>query len=179
MYFLASSGPPEDVRSCTGCADRRLRAGRGRAGVGTGARGRVLTYTRYPSISLNVTSREIDVCWKLVRENETLILALSRSLRLDSILTGKQDLSRLEQETNAGPLRGAVDIAKMAKESRVITDARMGLEDLCAQILGKKLDKDIVDEDTGTVRIKPKLLGEYLKVVCLELLFLCIILMVK
>ncbi|KAJ7448443.1 hypothetical protein B0H11DRAFT_1744154, partial [Mycena galericulata] len=54
----------------------------------------------------------------------------------------KQDLVRLAKETNSGPFHGGVDIARLAKDARVITDARMGLGDLCARILTKKLDKN-------------------------------------
>ncbi|KAJ6568492.1 hypothetical protein B0H19DRAFT_938738 [Mycena capillaripes] len=51
----------------------------------------------------------------------------------------KQDLLRLEKETKSesGSFQGAIDIANQAKEARVISDARMGLADLCARILGK------------------------------------------
>jgi endogenous inhibitor of DNA gyrase (YacG/DUF329 family) len=35
----------------------------------------------------------------------------------------KQDLSHLEKETNHGPFCEAVDLARMAKDSRVISDA--------------------------------------------------------
>ncbi|KAJ7351607.1 hypothetical protein DFH08DRAFT_935178 [Mycena albidolilacea] len=58
----------------------------------------------------------------------------------------KQDLSRLEEETNHGSFCGAVDLARMAKDSRVISDARMGLADLCARILGKRLEKEPGDK---------------------------------
>ncbi|KAJ6605573.1 ribonuclease H-like domain-containing protein, partial [Mycena vulgaris] len=53
----------------------------------------------------------------------------------------EQDLKRLAKESNSGPFQGALDIAKLAKESRVISDARTSLADLCARILGKTLKK--------------------------------------
>ncbi|KAJ7729455.1 hypothetical protein B0H16DRAFT_1775887 [Mycena metata] len=51
------------------------------------------------------------------------------------------DLTRLAKESKAGPFSGAVELAKLAKELGVIKDARAGLAELCAEVLGLKLEK--------------------------------------
>jgi hypothetical protein len=53
-------------------------------------------------------------------------------------------LKRLENETlpkNPTPYVGGIDVAKLAKERGVISDARLGLADVCAIVLGVRLDK--------------------------------------
>ncbi|KAJ6535246.1 ribonuclease H-like domain-containing protein [Mycena vulgaris] len=77
--------------------------------------------------------------------NGKLPAALISFLSNDQIIKAgravEQDLRRLAKESNSGPFQGALDIAKLAKESRVISDARTSLADLCARILGKTLKK--------------------------------------
>ncbi|KAJ7060520.1 hypothetical protein C8F01DRAFT_951498, partial [Mycena amicta] len=48
------------------------------------------------------------------------------------------DLKRLSSECDL-QFTGALDLAKLAKELQVISDARMGLADLCARVLGRRL----------------------------------------
>ena len=55
-----------------------------------------------------------------------------------------QDLLRLEREScggNPGPYVGGIELAKLAKDLGVISDARIGLADICAVVLGVRLDK--------------------------------------
>jgi hypothetical protein len=55
-----------------------------------------------------------------------------------------QDLKRLERESrgsNPAPYTGGVELAKLAKDLGVISDARIGLADICAAVLGVRLDK--------------------------------------
>ncbi|KAJ7113766.1 ribonuclease H-like domain-containing protein [Mycena epipterygia] len=63
-----------------------------------------------------------------------------------------QDLNRLANESQSGPFHGGLELVPLAKELRVISDARIGLADLCARILGKRLeDKD--SEKQKNIRI--------------------------
>ncbi|KAJ3836717.1 hypothetical protein F5878DRAFT_508001, partial [Lentinula raphanica] len=57
------------------------------------------------------------------------------------------DLKYLEQATSspANTFVGAVDLAKLAKEHLVIKRATMGLADLCARTLGKRLNKNVAE----------------------------------
>jgi hypothetical protein len=51
-------------------------------------------------------------------------------------------LKRLEKECKSTkPFVGAVEVAKLAKEKGAISDARIGLADICAAVLHEKLDK--------------------------------------
>lgn len=53
-----------------------------------------------------------------------------------------QDLKRLEKECKSTkPFIGAVELAALAKEKGAISDARVGLADICAAVLHEKLDK--------------------------------------
>jgi ribonuclease D len=55
-----------------------------------------------------------------------------------------QDLLRLERESqgsNPRPYAGGIELAKLAKGLGVISDARTGLADICAVVLGVRLDK--------------------------------------
>ncbi|KAJ3816731.1 hypothetical protein F5880DRAFT_1618992 [Lentinula raphanica] len=56
------------------------------------------------------------------------------------------DLKYLEQATAspANSFVGAIDLAKLAKERLVIKRATMGLADLCAATLGKRLNKNLI-----------------------------------
>ncbi|CAK5266047.1 unnamed protein product [Mycena citricolor] len=40
---------------------------------------------------------------------------------------------------------GAVDLARLAKDRLVISTAKVGLDDLCARVLGKRLDKNVAE----------------------------------
>ncbi|KAJ7744414.1 hypothetical protein B0H16DRAFT_1422543 [Mycena metata] len=51
------------------------------------------------------------------------------------------DLTHLAKESKTGPFSGGVELAKLAKELGVIKDARAGLAELCAHVLGLKLEK--------------------------------------
>ena len=54
------------------------------------------------------------------------------------------DLKYLQKEmASEQPFQGATDLAKLAKECHVISDARCSLQDLCAFVLNKRLDKNI------------------------------------
>ncbi|KAJ7506313.1 hypothetical protein B0H11DRAFT_1903699 [Mycena galericulata] len=53
------------------------------------------------------------------------------------------DLKYLEQATcPSQPFVGAVDLAKMAKDRLVVTNAKISLADLCAVTLGTRLNKN-------------------------------------
>ncbi len=53
-----------------------------------------------------------------------------------------QDLKRLQKECKSPiPFAGALDLANLAKAKSVISDARVGLADLCATVLHARLDK--------------------------------------
>ena len=53
-----------------------------------------------------------------------------------------QDLRRLESECHSTvPFVGGIELARLAKDRGVITDARLGLKDICAAVLQKRLDK--------------------------------------
>jgi hypothetical protein len=53
-----------------------------------------------------------------------------------------QDLKRLEKECKSTkPFIGAVEVAALAKEKGAISDAWVGLADICAAVLHEKLDK--------------------------------------
>ncbi|KAJ6447607.1 hypothetical protein C8R47DRAFT_1231364 [Mycena vitilis] len=72
----------------------------------------------------------------------TQILENPRILKAGRAVSG--DLKYLEQATNPSrPFVGAVDIAKMAKDRLVVANAKVGLSDLCATTLGKRLDKNV------------------------------------
>lgn len=55
----------------------------------------------------------------------------------------KQDLSRLEKECKSAAsfTSGAVELAPLAKSKNAISDARLGLADICAAVLQLWLDK--------------------------------------
>jgi hypothetical protein len=71
----------------------------------------------------------------------TLISFLENSQIIKVGCAVQQDLDRLAKETKCGPFRGGLDLAQLAKDLKVIPDARMGLADLCARLLGQKLEK--------------------------------------
>ena len=53
-----------------------------------------------------------------------------------------QDLKPLEKECKSPiPFAGALDLARIAKAQGIISDARIGLADLCAIVLHARLDK--------------------------------------
>src|SRR6266487_3419027 len=53
-----------------------------------------------------------------------------------------QDLKRLEKECSSHiPFVGAVELAQLAKAHGVVSDAHVGLADLCAAVLHARLDK--------------------------------------
>ncbi len=53
------------------------------------------------------------------------------------------DLRHLSQDFHAPvPFAGGLDLAKLAKERHVISDARAGLSELCATVLHRRLDKN-------------------------------------
>jgi hypothetical protein len=54
------------------------------------------------------------------------------------------DLKYLQKEMACEQLfKGATDLAKLAKEHHLISDARCSLQDLCAVLLNKRLDKNL------------------------------------
>jgi hypothetical protein len=69
----------------------------------------------------------------------TSFLANPQILKVGRNVTG--DLNRLARESGAGPFSGGIELARLAKDLRAIKDARIGLAELCAQILGLKLEK--------------------------------------
>ena len=85
---------------------------------------------------------------KIGHFNGKLPLALQMFLANPQILkVGRnvtQDLKRLEREnqgSNPASYTGGVELAKLAKDLGVISDARVGLADICAAVLGVRLDK--------------------------------------
>lgn len=53
------------------------------------------------------------------------------------------DLNYLQKEIAfEKQFKGATDLAKLAKECHLISDARCSLQDLCAVVLKKRLDKN-------------------------------------
>lgn len=69
----------------------------------------------------------------------TSFLANPQILKVGRNVMG--DLNRLARESAAGPFPGGIELARLAKDLRAIKDARIGLTELCAQILGLKLEK--------------------------------------
>lgn len=85
---------------------------------------------------------------KIGHFNGKLPLALQMFLANPQILKAgrnvTQDLKRLERESqgsNPAPYTGGVELAKLAKDLGAISDARVGLADICAAVLGVRLDK--------------------------------------
>jgi 3'-5' exonuclease len=53
------------------------------------------------------------------------------------------DLKYLQKEmASEQSFKGAIDLAKLAKECHLVSDARCSLQDLCALVLNKRLDKN-------------------------------------
>ncbi|KAJ6621548.1 ribonuclease H-like domain-containing protein [Mycena sp. CBHHK59/15] len=72
------------------------------------------------------------------------VLENPRVLKAGRAVSG--DLKYLEQATHPSrPFVGAVDLAKMAKDRLVTTNAKIGLADLCAVTLGLRLDKHVTE----------------------------------
>jgi hypothetical protein len=72
---------------------------------------------------------------------QALISFLSNGQILKAGWGVKQDLDRPAKECDSAPFHGGVELAKLAKDYRVISDTRIGVEDLCAHILAKRLEK--------------------------------------
>lgn len=54
------------------------------------------------------------------------------------------DLRTLQTECHSRvPFVGGVELATLAKDNQVISNARLGLADLCAKVLHRRLDKDV------------------------------------
>ncbi|KAJ6538419.1 hypothetical protein B0H10DRAFT_2254857 [Mycena sp. CBHHK59/15] len=72
------------------------------------------------------------------------VLENPRVLKAGRAVSG--DLKYLEQATHPSrPFVGTVDLAKMAKDRLVTTNAKIGLADLCAVTLGLQLDKHVTE----------------------------------
>ncbi|KAJ7718469.1 hypothetical protein B0H16DRAFT_1797469 [Mycena metata] len=72
----------------------------------------------------------------------TQVLESPQILKVGRAVSG--DLKYLQQATSSPkPFVGAVDLAKMAKDRLVISNAKIGLADLCAVSLGLRLDKNV------------------------------------
>ncbi len=70
------------------------------------------------------------------------VLKVGRNIELD--------LRQLQEESKSPiPFPGGIDLARLAKEKGVISDARIGLADLCARVTKTRLEKD------STIRISP------------------------
>jgi hypothetical protein len=71
-----------------------------------------------------------------------------------------QDLKRLEKECISHiPFAGAVELAQLAKARGVVSDARVGLADLCAAVLHARLDKSTplrVSTDWDNAQLSPE-----------------------
>lgn len=60
------------------------------------------------------------------------------------------DLKYLQQVYgSASPFLGGIDLGKFAKDQLAVKSARIGLADLCAEVLGKRLNKNF-SEHVGT-----------------------------
>ncbi|CAK5267877.1 unnamed protein product, partial [Mycena citricolor] len=56
------------------------------------------------------------------------------------------DLKYLQEAcASTEPFVGAVDLARLAKDRLVISTAKVGLDDLCARVLGKRLNKNVAE----------------------------------
>lgn len=56
------------------------------------------------------------------------------------------DLKYLQDAcASALPFVGAVDLARFAKDRLVISSAKIGLADLCAKVLGKRVNKNVAE----------------------------------
>ena len=54
------------------------------------------------------------------------------------------DLCYLQKEVHSHqPFVGGIDLAKLAKEHSIVPNARVGLGDVCAAVLGKRLNKNV------------------------------------
>ncbi|KAJ7488604.1 hypothetical protein B0H11DRAFT_2230137 [Mycena galericulata] len=72
------------------------------------------------------------------------VLANPRILKVGRAVSS--DLKYLQESCNSpDPFVGAVDLAHLAKDRLVITSAKTGLADLCAKILGKRIDKNVAE----------------------------------
>ncbi|KAJ7170171.1 hypothetical protein C8R46DRAFT_1266577 [Mycena filopes] len=56
------------------------------------------------------------------------------------------DLKHLQEACHSlAPFVGAVDLAQLAKDRLVVSSAKIGLADLCAKVLGKRVDKNVAE----------------------------------
>ncbi|KAJ7921075.1 hypothetical protein B0H13DRAFT_2418703 [Mycena leptocephala] len=78
----------------------------------------------------------------------TQILQNPRVLKVGRAVSG--DLKYLERATHPSkPFVGAVELAKMAKDRLVVTNAKIGLADLCAVTLGMRLAKNVPERTSS------------------------------
>jgi ribonuclease D len=60
------------------------------------------------------------------------------------------DLKQLQTSVNSSlPFVGALDLANYAKQRHVISNARCSLSDLCAAVLGKRLNKNVSERTSA------------------------------
>jgi len=75
---------------------------------------------------------------------EKLIMLLSNPRVRKAGRLVSSDLRQLQSSHEQAPdFLGALDLAKFAKDRHVVPNAKCGLGDLCAVILGKRLDKNV------------------------------------
>jgi len=94
---------------------------------------------------------------------EKLIMLLSNPRIRKAGRLVSSDLRQLQDNLpNAPAFVGALDLAKYAKERHVVPNARCGLADLCATVLGKRLNKN-VSERMSTAWEQRKLTEEQIR----------------
>ncbi len=70
------------------------------------------------------------------------VLSNPRILKMGRAVSS--DLKYLHDACNApAPFVGAIDLAKLAKERQLVKTAKCGLDDLCASVLSKRLNKNV------------------------------------
>jgi hypothetical protein len=94
---------------------------------------------------------------------EKLIMLLSNPRIRKAGRLVSSDLRQLQDSLQDAPaFVGALDLAKYAKERHVIPNARCGLADLCATVLGRRLNKN-VSERMSTAWEQRKLTEEQIR----------------
>ncbi|KAJ7689413.1 hypothetical protein B0H17DRAFT_907426, partial [Mycena rosella] len=72
------------------------------------------------------------------------VLLNPRILKVGRAVSG--DLKYLQEACQSpSPFVGALDLVQLAKERLVVSSAKVGLSDLCAKVLGKRIDKNVAE----------------------------------
>jgi hypothetical protein len=101
-----------------------------------------------PTAIIQIAYKKWIYIFQIAQFNGKLPSALKSFLQNPRILKAgrnvSQDLKHLQKECNPQILFvGGVELAKLAKERGVISDAHIGLADICAAVLYARLDKSI------------------------------------